>query len=186
MQIVHSAYIIQPKKKDVVKLLLKLLAPSKYSSSSLKVNEALIVHRRGFWLGLTSNAELISCAESPSERRPWALQPHRPQPANGPAGRLPHLLPPELGVLYQGSLLFDGRWSKCPITDNRNVEVRVRVGDQSDMWLCDMLPACAPRCLTEHLPKPVLSKVETRCAPTKPFSVLICSSFIFKNAVKFW
>ncbi|XP_059212986.1 uncharacterized protein LOC131991549 [Centropristis striata] len=33
---VHSVYIIQPKKKDVVKLLLKLLAPSKSSSVSFK------------------------------------------------------------------------------------------------------------------------------------------------------
>ncbi|KAF3702527.1 Actin CyI, cytoplasmic Precursor [Channa argus] len=33
---VHSVYIIQPKKKDVVKLLLKLLAPSKLNSVSFK------------------------------------------------------------------------------------------------------------------------------------------------------
>ncbi|XP_070844132.1 uncharacterized protein [Chaetodon trifascialis] len=33
---VHSVYIIQPKKKDAVKLLLKLLAPSKANTASLK------------------------------------------------------------------------------------------------------------------------------------------------------
>ncbi|KAI3364123.1 hypothetical protein L3Q82_010801, partial [Scortum barcoo] len=36
---VHNVYIIQPRKKDVVKLLLKLLAPSKCNTASFKVNE---------------------------------------------------------------------------------------------------------------------------------------------------
>lgn len=45
MQMVHSAYLIQPRKKDTLKVLLKLLAQSKYSSSSLKVSQS-----RHWWL----------------------------------------------------------------------------------------------------------------------------------------
>lgn len=41
MQVVHSAYLIQPRKKDALKVLLKLLAQSKYSSSSLKVSQSV-------------------------------------------------------------------------------------------------------------------------------------------------
>lgn len=41
MQMVHSAYLIQPRKKDALKVLLKLLAQSKYSPSSLKVGQPL-------------------------------------------------------------------------------------------------------------------------------------------------
>lgn len=47
MQMVHSAYLIQPRKKDALKLLLKLLAQSKSPpSSSLQVSPQLRPPRR--------------------------------------------------------------------------------------------------------------------------------------------
>lgn len=39
---VHSVYIIQPQKKEVLKLLLKLLTPSKFYPTTLKVTDPFI------------------------------------------------------------------------------------------------------------------------------------------------
>lgn len=55
MQMVHSAYLIQPRKKDALKVLLKLLAQSKYSSSSLKVSRPASPSSAGSVLHLVSS-----------------------------------------------------------------------------------------------------------------------------------
>lgn len=106
MQMVHSAYLIQPRKKDALKVLLKLLAQSKYSPSSLKVSQSLhypVIGRCSIsCLNCKTNLSIFF-AESLPEGRPGAVQPHRPQPVDGRAGRIPRLLPQELGFLHQGN-----------------------------------------------------------------------------------
>lgn len=60
MQMVHSAYLIQPRKKDALKVLLKLLAQSKYSSSSLKVSQSLHCPVAGRCFSLCLNCQINS------------------------------------------------------------------------------------------------------------------------------
>lgn len=52
---VHSVYIIQPQKKEVLKLLLKLLTPSKFCPTTLKVTDPFIC----WWLNFCDNIHLV-------------------------------------------------------------------------------------------------------------------------------
>ena len=98
---VYSVYIVQPRKKDVVKPLLKLLTPARPHSAPFKVSQTTPAASQVCpWTWLHRVMTISSSAESPPERSLWALQLHWPKPANGIAGGLPCLLSPELGGLH--------------------------------------------------------------------------------------
>lgn len=50
---VHSVYIIQPQKKEALKLLMKLLTPSKLYPTTLQVNEAISLFVDGLISAMT-------------------------------------------------------------------------------------------------------------------------------------
>jgi len=104
----HSVYLVQPQKKEAARLLLKLLAPLK----ALKVKPRLLLPSDWSASGALTLSYL---SESSPERNPGALEPRGPQPAARGAGRVPGVLPPQLGGLHQGNrgdALID-QWAQC-------------------------------------------------------------------------